>query len=101
MVSTEPIAICGSSILLPGGISSGAELFEVIRNKTQMRRDCVAAGRMPASIFEAPEDGGCSSNPYKLKTKHFNLFTEEEGEQQQTDRQTAPRCVHTPVSRTA
>lgn len=73
----EPIAICGSSILLPGNLTSGQELFELIRSKTQMRGDCVALGRAPASIME-PQGGPYSGNPWKLKSHYYNIFSEEE-----------------------
>lgn len=73
----EPIAICGSSILLPGNLTSGAELFDLIRSKTQMRGDCVALGRAPASIME-PQGGPYSGNPWKLKSHYYNIFSEEE-----------------------
>lgn len=68
-------AVCGYSIHLPGDITTGEQLFEVIKAKEQMRRDVVAGKRYPGSIVDESEAG----NPWKLKSRYCNMFTDEEG----------------------
>lgn len=69
------IAICGYSLTLPGGIRTGDQLVELIRQKQQMRRDMVQTGRYHESLI----DQGDTGNPWKLKSRFANLFTDEEG----------------------
>jgi hypothetical protein len=72
----DKVAVCGYSIHLPGDITTGEQLFEMCRQKTQCRRDMVALGRYPASFVDESAEG---SNPWKLKTRYCNMFSEEEG----------------------
>lgn len=72
----DRIAVCGYTIHLPGEITTGEQLFEMCRQKMQYRRDMVALGRYPASIVDESTDG---ANPWKLKTRYCNMFSEEEG----------------------
>lgn len=74
----DRIAVCGYTIHLPGEITTGEQLFDLCRTKTQCRRDMVALGRYPASIVDESADG---ANPWKLKTRYCNMFSEEEGKQ--------------------
>ena len=72
----DRIAVCGYTIQLPGEITTGEQLFDLCRQKAQCRRDMVALGRYPASIVDESADG---ANPWKLKTRYCNMFSEEEG----------------------
>ncbi len=72
----DRVAVCGYTIHLPGDITTGEQLFEMCRQKVQCRRDMVALGRYPASLVDASAGG---TNPWKLKTRYCNMFSEEEG----------------------
>jgi hypothetical protein len=72
----DRIAVCGYSLSLPGGINTGQDLVDVIKEKRQLRRDVVETKRYPASIVD---EEGATNNPWKLKARYSNLFTEEEG----------------------
>lgn len=74
----DRIAVCGYTIHLPGELTTGEQLFDLCRTKTQCRRDMVALGRYPASIVDESAD---RANPWKLKTRYYNMFSEEEGTQ--------------------
>lgn len=76
VVDDDRIAVCGYTLHLPGEITTGEQLFEMCREKVQCRRDMVVLGRYPASIVDESAEG---SNPWKLKSRYCNMFSEEEG----------------------
>ena len=71
------MAVNGYSIHLPGDITTGEQLFQIIQAKQQLRRDMVAGKRYPASMVDLSEH---VTNPWMLKAQYANLFTEEEVE---------------------
>jgi hypothetical protein len=68
------VAICGYSICLPG-VNSTADFVEVLRAKALCRSDVIKAGLFHPSMLD-PDD----SDPWKLRSRWHNLFTQEEGE---------------------
>jgi len=47
-----------------------------------MRNDIVVGGRIEEGLIDntSEESGNHHNNPWKFKSRHFNLYTEEEGE---------------------
>ena len=66
----EPLAICGSAIILPGDIDTPQHFFDIVHDKIQCRQDLVSNGRVPISGINHGDD----SNTRKLKARHHNLF---------------------------
>jgi len=78
----DRIAVNGYAIQLPGDISTGDQLFDLVQAKRQLRQDVVAGKRYPASMVDEGEGSvnNSDSNPWRLRSRFANLFTDEEVE---------------------
>lgn len=75
----QRIAVNGYTIHLPGNITTGEQLFEIIQAKRQVRQDMVAGGRYAGSMVD-DEGSSSSGNPWRLKSRYCNMFSDEEAE---------------------
>jgi len=78
-VQQQRIAVNGYTIHLPGNITTGEQLFEIIQAKRQLRQDMVAGGRYPGSMVD-DEGSSSTGNPWRLKSRYCNMFSNEEAE---------------------
>ena len=78
-VQQQRIAVNGYTIHLPGNITTGEQLFDIIQAKRQLRQDVVAGGRYLGTMVD-DEGSSSSGNPWRLKSRFCNMFSDEEVE---------------------
>ena len=70
------VSILGYSLLLPGSIDSGQQLFDLIANKIQVKRDLVELGLIQESDIAVSDTS--KPNPLKYHSRYANFFSREE-----------------------